>query len=268
MKIAISGAHGYLGKALSDHFAQQGHTLVRLQRNDCPLQQPTIEKIGENCQTFIHCAYDMSLSTWEDICRVNIQGTTKLFALLAEKKIPQVIFISTLSAYPACHSNYGRAKYQLEQEALARGFLVLRPGLIYGGEQRGLIGKLKKICGGRSLLPLIGSGRQVQYTTFLPDLLAFISEAVASELGSPQAISAAHPRGLTFRTILASLSGRKQILFIPIPWPLVWFALFLLERMGLRPPFASDSVLGLVYPTTSADFSSPFCLEKFRPWSA
>src|SRR5207253_1039840 len=110
--------------------------------------------------------------------------------------IPKIIFISTISAFEGCRSLYGRAKLEIEKIALDCGALVIRPGLVYGSgpglrrtagsadgiqplkasvacetEDRpasatqagGMFGKLTAQVRKSPVIPVVGSGLQIQF---------------------------------------------------------------------------------------------------------
>ena len=57
--------------------------------------------------------------------------------------------------------------------------------------------------------------------------------------------------------------------FLPIPYPAVYGLLKTMEKAGMKPNFRSDSVLGLVKPNPSLDFSTTDEIgASFRPFRA
>ncbi len=90
----------------------------------------------------VHCAYDFGPTSWSDIHRKNVAGTQRLLDQAAQAGIKTFITISSISAFPQCQSLYGKAKLLIEAATLEAGGMVLRPGLIYGGSNQGMFGRL------------------------------------------------------------------------------------------------------------------------------
>ena len=265
MVILITGSNGYLGKSLALYFAEKGHQIIALSRTHS-FNHPNITfyhyELGKPLDpqipaidTVIHCAYDLSLVSWKDIYQTNVQGSLLLFSELKKKSNPQIIHISSISAFEGCKTLYGKAKLAIEKAISQEGILSIRPGLIYGGENRGLIGKLENIANKLSVISMIGSGNYPQYLTQLEVLIPTIESIISGELPwSDTPITLASPDPITLKKLIIRLSKGKRLWFIPLPWRLPWLALWLLEKLAVKLPFRSDSIRGLVYGNLEPDF--------------
>ncbi len=118
----------------------------------------------------VHCAYDFTPLTWEELAAVNIEGSKKVIQAAKAAKVPKIIFISSISAFDGCRSLYGKAKLEIEKFALANGALVVRPGLVYGGVAGGMFGKLAQQVSKSAIIPMIGNGSQIQFLVHNEDL--------------------------------------------------------------------------------------------------
>ena len=123
MQFAITGANGYFGSYLCRRFEECGHNVRRLQRaqnlsehQECTafsLEQPTeIDLSGVD--VLIHCAYDFSLKRWDDIKRINATNTKLFFEAAIAQGVAHIVFVSSMSAFEGCLSNYGKAKHDVE----------------------------------------------------------------------------------------------------------------------------------------------------------
>ena len=104
------------------------------------------------------------------------------------------------------------------------------------------------------------------------DLAKFLIRNLRSKTAAPiQAVTAAHPQRWFFRDILAEIAGAhgRRLIFISIPWRPFWLALKLIESVGLRFPFTSDSLLSLMYQDDQPDFTvaerAGFVCRSFSP---
>lgn len=265
MIIYITGASGYLGKSLAHHFADKGNKVIALCRTknfDHPniqfskfsLGKP-LEKDLPKADVCVHCAYDLKAVSWEDIYKTNVVGTEKLIDDLNKLGCEQILHISSMSAYSNCQSDYGKAKLLIEELVDKANGISVRPGLIYGGTNQGLIGKLASIANKLPIVPLIGLGNQAQYLANIEVLIQCIDDLINKQLPTPQEpISLASPTASSLKKILRQLSGEKTLYFIPVFWQLPWGGLKLLEQLSLSPPFKSDSIKGLVFPNPNPNF--------------
>ena len=267
MVFAVTGATGYVGSRIIDRLRTKGHRVYALGRDrsgksdnlHAPFRlEDTEHSFPTDTEVLIHCAYDFRPHRRADIEQVNGDGSIRLFESARLAGIPHRIFISTMSAYEGCASNYGRVKLRVEQEVLRTGGIVLRPGLVYGDRMGGMMGTLAGLIEKSQLVPLIGDGRQALYLIHeadLGDLVAHVSSQPVGVVSRP--VTAAHPEVMTFRQILAAISAAKgrRTTFLPLPWRLVWLTLRLVELSGLRLGMRSDSVVSLVHQNPSPDFT-------------
>jgi nucleoside-diphosphate-sugar epimerase len=263
LRIAITGASGYLGGALVDLFQKKGFVVYRLtsssKRDGSSLDQYTIEySLGEalsadffkrnNIDVLIHCAYDFNLVDWKKIEQVNVGGSVELMRAAKEQGVERILFISTMSAFDGCASLYGRAKMEIEREAVRLGVTIIRPGLIYSEQPGSMMQKLTKAVRAFPVLPGIISARQTLYLVHLDDLALLIFTAVTKGISADQPIIAASDQGKTLSQILDLIAKgqHKTIVLLPVPWRVIWAALKLFESFGLRVGLRSDSVVSLV----------------------
>jgi len=261
--VAVTGTRGFLGSVLADALTRAGHRVVRLSRENpgsnsyFSLGEPVSPSVFQGVSVLIHAAYDFSMTRPHDIRRVNVEGTRRLFNAAIAAGVKKIIFISSASAFAGSKQYYGRAKYAAEKMARGIGAYVVRPGIIYDETQRGLLPKLGFFAR-LPLIPIFDDGRQPFLLTHAQDLAGLILALVHSQDRAPRApITAAFPKTMSFKTLLARLAHRQKKTphFIRVPsWP----ALLLLrgmERVGLRPPFRSDALIGLLMANPAPDFS-------------
>lgn len=172
MIILITGATGFLGSSLSQHWRTQGHTV----RDTGPLRlgQPMPPHLLEGCDLLVHAAHDFSLHAFHR----NQQGTVAWFDAARAAGVPHQIFISSFSARPDTPSIYGNTKYAIEQHFLANNATVVRPGLVIG--PGGLYARLVQRLS--SIVPLVSPDSRAVAIITLEDFLA----AMTALAGDPQ----------------------------------------------------------------------------------
>lgn len=252
---AVTGASGYLGGLIAGRLEETGlavRRLVRKPRAGEPgdrrfvLGEEVPGDVLEGVAVLVHCAYDLELVSESQIWQVNVAGTRRLLEAAAAAGVERVVVLSSMSAYPGTTQLYGRAKLEIESETLARGGVVLRPGLVYGPTPGGMAGSLRKVVR-LPVVPLLG-GSARQFTVHEDDLAATVLAAVTVEPAPTVPISVAHPAAVTFGEVLGAFAAaeHRHPRFVPVPWQLVAAGLRAGERFGMRLPFRSDSLLGLV----------------------
>lgn len=171
MAIGVTGASGFVGRALCAHLASQGHTVRRLLRQadgDAGPSDRIVGDIGpdtdwrgalEGLSCVVHCAahvHRMQPGQGDDLAayrRVNTQGTLRLAQAAAQAGVRRFVFISSVKVLgestpadrpfrhdspPRPQDPYGQSKWEAEQALwpLAREagleVAVVRPPLVYG----------------------------------------------------------------------------------------------------------------------------------------
>jgi nucleoside-diphosphate-sugar epimerase len=267
---AITGGNGYVGAKIAATLQDNGWTirefrhavgtLVENQKTVVPysLGSEISPASFSDVTAFVHCAYDFRPTTWGDIHAVNVLGSIKLLRAAHTAGVQKIIFISTMSAFTGCQSLYGRAKLEAEKEALQINSIVIRPGLVFGSHSGGVLGALNKVVTRSKFVPLIGNGTQRLYLAHQEDLSLLVSRACEGEVPPfAQPIIAASENGMTLQEILLTLgvARQKKLVFIPLPWRLVWFGLRCSEVIGLPIGFRSDSLISLLNQNPNPDFA-------------
>jgi nucleoside-diphosphate-sugar epimerase len=260
-RVAITGASGYLGSNLVNLFRKEGFVVYRL-TGSAQFDRPdpfTVDYslsdfhsadffLNNKIEVLIHCAYDFSLFEWKEIERVNVQGSVGLMQAAKEQGVERIVFISTMSAFEACASMYGKAKLEIEQQTAQIGVMVIRPGLIYSEQPGAMMGKLREAVRTMSVLPNITGGSQTLYLVHLDDLMQLVFSLATNMASADQPIIAASSQGKTLAQILKLIAQRqhKTIILLPVPWRLIWVVIKICEGCGLKIGFRSDSIISLV----------------------
>ena len=216
----------------------------------------------------VHCAWDFGLKRWAEIERVNVRGSVRLMEAAQAAGVGRGVFISSLSCFEGCRSLYGRGKLEVEPEALRMGFAVVRPGLVYGERPGGMMGALEKAVRASPVVPLIGDGSSPQYPVHEEDLAELVFALCQLERPPAEPVAAASGEAIPFRELLrrvAARHGRKPV-FVPVPWRLILAGLKAIERVGLNPPFRSDSLTGFVFQNPAPRFDAAHRITTFRPF--
>jgi nucleoside-diphosphate-sugar epimerase len=288
MKIAVTGATGFLGRHIIQALLAHGHGAVALSRRPLPSDAvPHLPfDLGRVCPSkddlvklgidgLVHCAWDFSPQSAAEYTRVNVEAARRLVDAASEGGVRRVIDISSMSAFPGCRSLYGKAKLDVEAIFLGAGGMILRPGLIWGNKAAGMVGTLDGLVKRLPVVPLIGSGGKALFLVHVEDLAQLICRIMEAPAFPARAIlTAAFPEAVSLRRILEIRAGSYGLSrsFVPVPWQLVWLALRSFEIVAPGKGPRSDSVLGFIYSDTAPKFDpaqlSALGFSGFRRYGA
>jgi nucleoside-diphosphate-sugar epimerase len=270
MRCAVTGASGYVGSRIAARLRTAGWEVRELTRQSgFTLEGGAPAGSLDGVDALVHCAWDFAARSREEIERVNVEGSRRLFSEAAAAGVDRIVFVSTLSAFPGCRSLYGRAKFAVEEHVVPLGAAVVRPGLVWGPEPAGLYGALARLASLR-VLPVIHGAKRL-HLAHEEDLASLAFELVAGGQGAGTPIVAAAPEPLSLGAILRRIAGAhgSRLTLVPVPWQLPWLGLRLIELAGARPGFRSDSVLSLVSldetPLASGAAAPPVPFRAFEP---
>jgi NADH dehydrogenase len=144
MRIAITGATGFVGSHLAARLTSEGHGVVRIARrarsDDAELVVSGLEDVDRltqafaNCRAVAHCAginREIGDQTYE---RVHVHGTHNVIEAAKRAGIEKIVLTSFLRARPDCGSPYHESKWAAEDIVRNSGldYTVLKAGVIYG----------------------------------------------------------------------------------------------------------------------------------------
>lgn len=261
----ISGANGYLGSIIRDTLRDAGWETIALVRSPRPRDSAVRWSLGDaappdfggSVDALVHCAYDFTPRSREDVRRVNVDGSRRLLEWASQAGVRRSLVLSSMSAYAGCEQIYGQAKLEIEALTTGLGGVAVRPGLVYGDEPRGMAGTLVKL----SRLPVapdLGPSAR-QFPVHEEDLTATIRMVLEASGWKPEVFGIAQAEPIDFRTFLSFLAAGQghDCRFVRVPWRAVYGILRAAEAARVS-PLRADSILGLVQPAPAVPRSSAF----------
>ncbi|MEA2047174.1 MAG: TIGR01777 family oxidoreductase [Campylobacterota bacterium] len=225
MKIALTGASGFVGTALQNHF----NDTVYIHRVDD--EASILEKL-KDVNVVINLAGAPIIKRWSNpykniLLDSRIDTTKILVKAINKSNIDHFISTSAIGIYPdnqACdercpetaHDFLGTLAYKWESEALRceKPTTILRFGVILGkngGELRQMMTPFKLGLGG-----MIGDGKMISSWIHLDDLIGIYQHIIKQRLtGIFNATSPYPVSNYTFTKTLGSVLHRPTILPIP-----------------------------------------------------
>lgn len=225
MRIAITGATGYVGNHLIKAACNAGYDILALSRS--PVRNKYVSwqayDLNDNNSALIlpeeiEVVFHLAAVTNSNYgCEV-IELAAARRILDAVKSInAYVIFISSQTARPDAPTEYGKVKWKIERMVLADGGRIIRPGLVYGGNEKGLFGSLCQLIRHKRVLPNF-----IPQPIIQPIHVDDLSKALLSSTSLPQStlLHLGAPEGICFSNFLQVLvRGRvsRKVLFFPVP---------------------------------------------------
>ncbi len=173
MRYFITGATGFLGKHLIPKIQKLDFTILKGDLNDKELLNKNLKDVN----TVIHLAALVKSKNKASFDKVNVAGTKNLVKACLKTKVRNIIFISSYLADPFYKkSAYGQSKLEAEKIIKKSGlnFIILRPTLIYGKDDKSLF-KLIKLIKKSPLIPILGDGNYQLQPVYVKDVVKTIN---------------------------------------------------------------------------------------------
>jgi nucleoside-diphosphate-sugar epimerase len=272
MRLLVTGSNGFLGSRCCKLAVARGWKVAAMTRenSDLALLRPLLDaekierRVGDladpatharcvaGCEVILNAAAATSehSSDLERSRRVNVEGTRAFLAAAREAGVGRVAHISSQSAHPGNRSAYGQTK--LESEAVVQesgiGWTILRPGVIYGPEERGVFAKLENHIEKLPVIPVIGNGRYRQYPVHVDDVANAALDCLENAACAGQTFDIAGADALEFLEVLDAVMDAKGVRKPKLRLP-VWVCRLIADVSGAltsNPPLTRDNIEGLL----------------------
>jgi nucleoside-diphosphate-sugar epimerase len=266
MRVFITGASGFIGRALYDRYAADGHEVLGCDLVADPQRSIVAGDVAEagvwqehvsGCELVIHTAATVSLRLErpEAVWRANVLGTANALAAAERGGAERFLHFSSVTvfgfefpdgvdeSYPVhnTYAPYPDTKIASEQVVLQAHLdgrvvcTVVRPGDVYGPRSRvwALI-PAEMIRARRFTLP--GGGRGIHSPVYIENLVDGVVLAAASEDAVGQVFTLSDGIGVEYREFFApyaELVGRR---LITLPTPVAIAAASVIQRAARLAP--------------------------------
>lgn len=176
-RIAITGAHGFVGRALTARARQAGYDVLALSRRSALLADgyedvQALERCFAGADTVVHLAARAHVGGTDADFECNVRATRSVTTACRAAGVRRLVFLSSIGVNGSCTPGkpfdetdpprpgeaYARSKLRCEEELRTRlsgsstSWTILRPPLVYGPDAPGNFGKLVRLV--RSGIPL------------------------------------------------------------------------------------------------------------------
>ena len=265
MKIAVTGATGFVGGYVVNELARRRHELrVVVRRSDSAVSRfnRTVESADgdilnpdslaaafSGCDAVVHLVGIINEKGGHSFDEIHRQGAENAVAAAQKANVRRYLHMSAMGSSPDAPSEYGRTKAAGE-DAVRRSKLdwtIFRPSIIFGPGD-GFVRLLAKVVDGNpGFIPVIGPGT----VKFMPVSARDVGRVFADSLEKPESAGKAFelggPETFSMNEIyreIASALGKPRKPMIHFP---VWYGRILATLMGVlpRPPLTNDQLNSL-----------------------
>lgn len=302
MKVLLTGATGFVGKAVLATLSQQHFTPVLALRTEVAefnqyqtFIHPSIDEHTQwqeslaGCETVIHSAARVhimaedSSQALEKFRAVNTAGTINLARQAAQAGVKRFIFISTIKvlgeqsceqpfsyrdpAQPA--DNYAVSKFEAEQALLdiAKNsdleVVIIRPVLVYGpGVKANFLTMLKWLD--KSIPLPLGAIANKRSFISLDNLADLITLCVTHPNAANQVFLASDDCDLSTTQLLQSLKSALNSRALLIPIPMSWLTMLakILGKANYAQRLCGSLHVDITHTKQSLDWTPPVSVEQ------
>lgn len=207
MKVLVTGANGFIGRALCAHLQHDGHQVVAAVRRPCGLVNelvvdengPTWAQALSGCDAVVHLAgrahvmNEDAVDPLQAFRAANVDASARLALLAVRAGVRRFVFMSSIKVngertsldcpfaptdVPAPEDAYGVSKWEAEQslQSIAQAskleLVVIRPPLVYGPGVKGNFSRLIEWVRAGIPMPL-GAVHNKRSMVALDNLVAF-----------------------------------------------------------------------------------------------
>ena len=270
MRVLITGATGFVGRAVCEAVFREGHSVRRMARgsrsqsleaqNDgidwvrgsvlCPND---LRQGMQGCDAVIHLVGIIGEIGDQTFERVHQEGTRRVLEAALTSGVRRIVHMSALGTRPEAASRYHQTKWAAEEAVRSSGldWTVFRPSLIYGPGD-GFVNLFAGMSRWSPVLPVIGRGTSLLQPVSVDCVARAFARALDSKAAVHQTYDLCGPDRLNLPQVLKTLLRitRRRRVILRIPRALAWYPTAVLEwvfpRVLRRPaPLSRDQILML-----------------------
>jgi predicted dehydrogenase/nucleoside-diphosphate-sugar epimerase len=262
VRIAITGVTGFIGRRLATRSLEAGWTVTAFSRRPwsgppyVPLEDRYFLELPRRADPIslrgvsavVHLAIAPPSATPAVVDAVNRLGSERMFEAAALAGLRRFIFVSSQSAHEGATSAYGRSKYAVERQLAGDPRVVIvRPGLVYGDADEGLMGRATRAAAKLRFFPVIGGAAARAQPIHIDDLCAALLD-LAAAAEPPALVELADPQVQQLGQLVKARAKERfgvTTLAVPVPIGMARTAVRLASRLRLPSPISEENLDGI-----------------------
>jgi len=275
MKIAVTGATGFVGRHLAAALAVNGDVVVPISRgNRGPTATPVnvtdadaLTAAFSGCDVVVHLA-GINFEREQSFIDAHVRGTRSVVGAAKRAGVPRVVMLSFLGARPDCGSPYHETKWEAEEIVRHSGlaYTIVKAGMIVGDGDHGLDSLARSIA----TIPMFATlPRTIVAPVAVDDVVRILDAAAHGRLDSCT-VAAVGPDAMSLARMAWIVAGSLDRPLVVFATPLVVHRA--IARVGehiMRVPLVSRAQLtmlreNIVEPATNVDPLPAWLLPSVR----
>lgn len=218
MRVAITGATGFVGGHLADRLSSEGHEVVRVTAR--------LHKFDElvqgfsGCQAVAHCAGINREIGEQTYARVHVEGTRNVVEAARRAGVEKIVLMSFLRARPDCGSAYHESKWTAEEivRDSPLNYTIIKAGVVYGRGDH-MLDHLSHAFHTFPVFGLVGLQDKTVRPLAIEDLVHVMRAAIVDRRLKRQTVALVGPEEMYLREAVRRVAEQvgKQPLMFPLP---------------------------------------------------
>lgn len=232
MKIAVTGATGFIGRNLVNRLLAEQHSVTAvvhkapgesLFSGRCDIAPASVtdpaglKTAFGDAEAVYHLVGIIAETRTNTFERTVVEGTRNVVSACRETGIGKIIYLSAMGAAERSRTRYHQSKYQAEQAVMESklDYIIYRPSVVYGlGD--GFVSLLKRLVERSYITPVIGDGKYCLQPVYIDDLVSAMVQGLTVSEASGRIIEIGGPEKLEYLRILdiiKRVTGKKRVNF-------------------------------------------------------
>ena len=269
MKVAVTGAGGFLGRALVERMRDSEFTplaIVKKERDKLSYEQQGVDSVCrdliekdacaglfKDCHAVVHCAaLRRDYGKWEKFKRTNIDITRLVMEYAAKAEVKKVIHISTVAVYGNDRSHFGTdedadygervvdhyTRSKIEADKIVSALInekdfpavILRPGYIWGSGDKAIIPYAVRSLRSKRLF-LADDGANLLSLTYIDNMVEAIMIALRKDEAIGKVFNITDGSKVTSSRFINDMIAILGIEYRPVhvPYALLYTIAYILE---------------------------------------